>query len=850
MMDPMQPATRMHRLQHYAQRVMLLQNRIPELQVLESFIGWQGHLSVLDKTAMQWKHQHHSKKRTPTWPRMVQTTGDVNVVAQWRPTHVVHFAAAAAAPSMNHGDENDRESRLSNAFQIQSSLVGLEQVLASVAATAPHTRRPHVVFATTTTSIPVEGNGDVMVKRHARRSLKDHLADMQVILAMAYHDRYQVQSVHVQLPNAMLGPHSTLEQLFHQSSSTSSTAAAMDTAHQQLDVVYTNDVAKAMIAAMQFRSAQPATFAIGSSVTSDTTATTDDRPSVLFSPQELKKLHLSLVAATNSTGSLDPRVLAATKTRRNNKEAYTRASSYLGWSPQTSLEETLLRTHAWSLDYKRQEAQNQWMILPSAAAQHASKNQTGDEFLNRHAVYRCAANDWACHASPQFMPCASECSYREQCTSSSLDGDLISVSKESSEGCDIVLYTQHWGSHVKDLALKSEYMEDGNPLICNYAFVSRDSGLVKSVIDKVPDNELERFGVITLANDSKANIQEQKLDKLNGRLLYRGWILLWTSTNQAISNTDSSLLKLSPGRFFAEEVKFALYIEHTLPVAPTSRDIRYLVNQMHRDPLPTRAQKTKKPEVKYKLPSEPERRAIILMPQLRMQDSKKSKARDIPSDVSRKLSIKTAAKYMRYEQSVHRESVGMKRQREFYDALLKLINGAAKDYFHPPEEPVYRITFADYWVRTRWVLHDLKLPESRQLRCEWFQEHLQWSSSADSSSLDQLSFAAVMAKRELQRRTLLQEPDDLVLHKLWSLIDTKTKLTDAFEWHPAYFPSANNTRQDFDTQSLYKLNRLAYHSFDVLPPDKKRNTGGRRPALYVRIISDRAMSWARKTWNR
>jgi hypothetical protein len=718
----------------------------------------------------------------------------------------------------------------------------LEQVLASVAATTPHTRRPHVVFATTTTSNSIQ---DGEMKQHAGRPLTDHLADMQVLLAMAYHDRYQVQSVHVQLPNAMLGPHSTLEQLFHQSSSSSS--SAVDAA-QQLDVVYATDVAQAMIAAMQLRSAQPATFALGS-----TTTTTDDRPPVLLTTPELKKLHASLLAATNSTGPLTSRGLeSTTTTRRNNEEAYTRTLSYLGWSPQTSVEETLLRTHAWSLEYKRQEAQNQWMILPSAAAQKAYKNETGDEFLKRHAINTCAANNWACHASPQFMPCASECSYREHCTTSGLDGDLASISQESSEGCDIVLYTQLWGSHVEDLALKSEYMEDGNPLICNYAFVSRDSGLVKSVIDKVPDTELERFGVVTSARDSKASLEEQKLDKLNGRLLYRGWVMLWTTANQPVSNADKSLLKLSPGRFFAEQVKFALYIEPNLPVAPTSRDIRYLVNQMHRDPLPTRAQKTKKPEAKYKLPPEPERRAIILMPQLRMQDSKNSKARDIPSDVSRKLSIKMAAKYMRYEHSVRRESSGMKRQREFYDTLLKHVNGASKDFLHPPDEPVYRLTFTDYWVRTRWVLHDLKLPESRQLRCEWFQEHLQWVSAADSSSLDQLSFAAVMAKRELQRRTLLQEPDDLVLHKLSSLTDTKTKLTDAFEWHPAYFPNAdnNNTRQDFDTQSLYKLNRLAYHSFDVLPRDKKRDTGGRRPALYVRIMSDRSMSWARKTWNR
>jgi nucleoside-diphosphate-sugar epimerase len=831
MVDPMQPATRLHRLQHYAQRLMLLQNRLPDFRVLESFVGWQGDLSILDKAAELWKRGNNDK-RIPTWPRLMQTTGDVNLFALWKPTHVVHFAPPTSSSSSS-ADSRDENSELSNAFQIQSSLVSLEQVLAS-AATTPHTSRPHVVFATTTTSSS---------STHGR-SLTDHLADMQLILAMSYHDRYQVQSVHVQLPNAMLGPHSTLNHLFHHSTSTAEAATT-----QQLDVVYAADVAQAMIAAMQFRAAQPTTFALGSNARDSTAATTGDAPLVLLTTPQLKQLHESLLAgASNSTGHLTSRALAVPTTRRKNEESYTRASSFLGWSPQTSLEETLLRTHAWSLDYERQEEQNQWMIPP--AVQPGNTNQTGDEFLTDHAIKACAADDWVCHASPQFMPCASECSYREQCTPSGLDGDLVSISKESSEGCDIVLYTQLWGSQVKDFDLKSEYMEDGNPLICNYAFVSRNSSLVKSVIDNVPDTQLLRFGVTMSVGQTITSLDEQKLEKLNGRLLYRGWVLLWSTSQRPVSDTDSALLKLSPGRFFAEQVKFALYVEPTLPVAPTINDICFLVKQMHRDPLPTRAEKTTKPQLKFKLPSEPERRAIILLPQLRMQDSKNKKGRDIPSELSRKLSIKMATKYMRYELSVRRESIGMKRQREFYEKLLQHINGATRNFLHPPDEPIYRISFTDYWVRTRWVLHDLKLPESRQLRCEWFHEHLQWSSAADSSSLDQLSFAAVMAKRELQRRTLLQEPDDVTLHKISSLIDTKKKLTDAFEWHPAYFPSTDKSRQDFDTTSLYKLNRLAYHSFDVLHPDKNRTAGGRRPALYVRIISDRLLSGARKTWNR
>jgi hypothetical protein len=75
-------------------------------------------------------------------------------------------------------------------------------------------------------------------------------------------------------------------------------------------------------------------------------------------------------------------------------------------------------------------------------------------------------------------------------------------------------------------------MDEGDPLICNFAFVASESPLVETVIHKVPDSELGKLGfevTAELANrPCPGGIKQAKFENLNGRLLYRGWILIWT----------------------------------------------------------------------------------------------------------------------------------------------------------------------------------------------------------------------------------------------------------------------------------------------------------------------------------
>jgi hypothetical protein len=86
------------------------------------------------------------------------------------------------------------------------------------------------------------------------------------------------------------------------------------------------------------------------------------------------------------------------------------------------------------------------------------------------------------------------------------------------EGCDVVLDTQAFGKDVEDLALQSECIDEGDVLICNFAFVSSSSKLVESVIQKVPNAEVANMGAAPRPEDLLGKvvaIHERKVEKLN-----------------------------------------------------------------------------------------------------------------------------------------------------------------------------------------------------------------------------------------------------------------------------------------------------------------------------------------------
>ena len=215
------------------------------------------------------------------------------------------------------------------------------------------------------------------------------------------------------------------------------------------------------------------------------------------------------------------------------------------------------------------------------------------------------------------------------------------------------------------MGLHAEYMDDMNLdddelLVCNFAFVPREPKLVGSVSAKVPSDQLSKLGIKPESTDASSKATTTgKLDGLNGRLLYRGWVLIWIPDGKMPLNAmDQSLLKISPTKFFYPGVKYGVFVEENFSVSPNLEDVLFLVDELKRRSFPDRSLKKEEKvdtpdgvvlkKIKYRIPKEPPRRATILFAPLRYPNLDDPTVQQYRNG-NRKLSIYDAVKFMRFE---------------------------------------------------------------------------------------------------------------------------------------------------------------------------------------------------------
>jgi nucleoside-diphosphate-sugar epimerase len=784
-------------------------------------------------------------------------TQEIDIVASLTPTHIVHFASHDPALFRNsdpewkntqspyiramaaHTDsekledtENTEDSTTyynPSLFSLRSSLLSMEQILASIAA-ASLNDRPHFLYASASTSPSLHSS-----RNEAEQVMHTSSRRMDEVLADYYYQRHGVSSIGLRLPNTVYGPwshpESDLYQLLDQSvreiaavnaTSNSIVEAAISSPESEyLDFLHVHDLIDAVIAAMQYRPpvSKPAIFDLRSG---ETVSLRQIRDSV---KQIIDPNSSSIKIASQSYNGNDF-ISEREKLKRT-----------LGWVPRISLAEGLTRTVAWHMD----------RVFPYGQPLHSSFNLTlsyeiepGDRILLRHSHSTCDSTDYICHGSRSFLPCASECSTRQKCTPTAFDA-LIPMVNDLTEGCDIVLYTHNFGNDATDLVLQSEYIEESHPQVCNFAFVRGNTKLVDTVIQKVPESELGRLGFEMTPEDENqpGGILARKHDKLNGRLLYRGWILIWTKdAPEELSTAEQFLLKLSPGKLFHQDVKSAVFIDQGFGVSPRADDILFLVHEMNRVPWHSRIVKRKtRPKAKFLLPAEPQRKAVIFLSEMKKQDS--SEAERLSSE--EKITTYEATRFMRYsngEEPLGKEPPEIKLQREFYDRVRASIN---PDHARGPSDPLHKFEL-NHWVRTRWVAHDMVHEESRQLRCEWYKEHVFWE-----SDLDQLSFAYVMQKLELDRKLDHNEPDETAQKQLSERTEMKKLLSDTFEWHALKTPQ-NKLYSPYEEMQILPYDMDNTEERELLSDAAEEMEDGPNMPLFVRVISDRIMAYARKSW--
>jgi uncharacterized protein (UPF0147 family) len=775
--DLMYPNTVAHRLTLIQERLALLTAAIPKL---------------------------HKPVKLPFMGILPRSKGedseDFGIWTDMQPTHIIHLASYT--PDQYAVVPDNDLSPYVNAtwFARQSAWWGLEQLLEGMRTLLV---KPQFLYVTTN-SPNVHWKATQAVEQVLVRTYE--MAATSVKLPQLYGEWDIAGSiVHDMIENVVQGE------------------ASEPRSSTTLSLLHVDDAVDAVLGALQYQPAQPVAIDLTGAASPD--ISTHQLATFLASH------HLD-ATGTSPAVNIDDATAVVTSSH----------PALAGWQPQVSLAKGLIRAMAWHLH----------RLSPYGAHQRTSTTKVverTDDFLKRHGHSTCEANDWECHKSPDpYFPCLSECNTRDQCLPSVFD-DIKDLIQNVTEGCQIVLYTQALGYNVKDLALESEYMddEDLNPddkLICSFAFIPRDSPLVKTVTSKVPNDQLAKW----ISPQKDRDMHDLKLEGLNGRLLYRGWILLWVKDSTKLLNpTDRSLLKLSPSKLFHHDVERALFMEENFSVSPNLADIFFLVDQLKRRSLPKRTvNKEVRVETsfgkhivkrrKLRLPPEPHRRAAILFAPLRIpkdhQDSKMQRIRR----GEKSLKVRDAVKLMRHEWELEgRETEAEDRQREFYEKIPSYLN---QNDLRSSQEPWYQYSLR-HWVRTRWVVHDVTLEESRLLRCDWYREHLLWG-----NELDQLSFAQVMAVRELKRRIAHMEPDD----HFKSFIEQHPQLkdlTDSYEWHP----------METDMNLLYR-DPLQWNSFlpdhvaaEVEEEPTTADVDPKEPVpLFVRIISEHIMASARKLW--
>jgi len=774
---------------------------------------------------------------------------EMSWMRNFKPTHVVHLASysmdvyndALSDPKWGntHSPYVSADSALLSAddenwqmanpyfYPLRSGMVSMEQLLHTITE-IPEKEQPQFLYASnpTKSNNPLDKH-DVLF--HAMKSIDELLADV-------YHSQNEhgLPSIGLRLPISIYGPWghagSTTHDILVRSIEERSNKLELETIlsnegrttnerSDNLDLLFVDDAVDTIISALQYRSDKPTTV----TVPSERTITTED---FSLAVQSLLRRNVSDEIMGKDTDKIPS---------ENSKEQ----SLILPKTEQTPLKYGLAKSIAWHID--RLSPFGTPPTEDVDVPMDTEHFESGDEFLQRHEVETCEPHDIDCHKNNNYLPCSSECNIHQKCVPSIFD-ETRELVYDVSEGCEIVMYTQMLGYNVEDAELVAEYMDDGDLsddelLVCNFAFVPRESDLVSLVTGKVPSEQLAKFGIEPRASDrSRKDLRERTLDTLNGRLLYRGWILIWVKDGmRELSTPDASLMKLSPSKFFHPSVKYGLFVEENFKVSPNLDDVLFLVDQMHRRKLETRSlkkeEKTETPhgtitkKIKINIPEEPQRQAAILLAPLRVPNIDDPIVKQY-REGDRKLTILRASKFMGYEvgyQPGEKESPSLRRQREFYERIPTFINKNAE--MRSKIEPWYRFS-PKHWIRSRWVLHDFTLEEARLLRCDWYQEHVQWG-----NDLDQLSFAKVMGMRDLKRRIIQQEPDDHVK----SLLEERPELhdlTDFYEWH-----SLGTDVKELYREPVRGKPGAGDYSIDETP-------------LSVRIMSERVMDISRKIWNK
>lgn len=346
---------------------------------------------------------------------------------------------------------------------------------------------------------------------------------------------------------------------------------------------------------------------------------------------------------------------------------------YLNFEPKVYAKTGIAKLLAWHLN--EYHSHGTWYPRLTNEVENIRRIESGYQLLKREAIPLCEGSIF-CQRGLKVLPCASECSDDLMCTNTGFDE---SQSKTLTKDCRNVIYTSFYDPNIETIKMKIPISQGGT--FCNIAFVPQNS---KFVMRNPEIKEYNGWKIVTI-----------DLNNDNARGLDKKW-----------------LPKLSPGKLFHPQVRYAIYLQDNLQEAPKLDDILFIKDFMNED----------KKEV------------MILLSALELNSKDPQTKAMSTLEAKEKISEYRKLKTTVEKQALHRRMV-------LYQQVMMILNRCE---FSPRCHQMYKYKLR-HWVKTKWIVHDLQSNDAKNLRCDWYKEQTKFD-----DNFDEISFAHVMAEKDIE----------------------------------------------------------------------------------------------------
>eukprot|EP00984_Skeletonema_dohrnii_P002091 scaffold698_cov115-Skeletonema_dohrnii-CCMP3373.AAC.5 len=661
----------------------------------------------------------------------IRMESEFDVIDRFNPTHIVHLMGLEEGRGeySDFGDIDDvspySAGGYSSMMRRYQNLVSMDQILASIARFKREQgskAQPQLVYVSSTevedqSGVPLVGGMQGMI---GKATVYGSCSLLKEVLASYYHRRHGVDSVGIRL-STIYGPfarpgsllHDLAERTVHSAAGNNGDKYALETMWKRREGAEDGALEQIAYSRDLAQAFVAAMQFRGDRINGPALMQLGSKDT--NSMKDIERKMSGYLPTPTKTSEPDQ---IAEKTSEVSTALVTTSNSL---SISDSDIKRNLHLLGWSHSTETQDGLRSmlaWQIMKAYPFAQPNSVSTIKEFLDASQVPYVGLSS--------TLPCASGCGWHGQCTSSVWDA-VVEESRAATAKCKHVLYTVDLSSDLAELNEKPATSKDEKDF-CKIAFISSTSALAKQ-------NKDSQWTIITINGDEST-----------------------------VTEAELSLAKLSPTMLFGDKVNHAFYADHRRLKASTD-DAMTAIQSMKVDSVKEKTRVILKENAKVKkfwLLPRPKRHSIMFTSRLNTPkghdvNSASAHASFVMSNFGVKMTKQIQKQIQFYQHASHLVR----------NSLLRSTNYA---------KYVIDNNFPFEYIRSNWLLHDLKSAEGHQLRCEIYEEHVTWG----NQNMEDFSMAFVLAKRSamMQLGKMLETPDS------------------PGDWYPLLVPKKTKDKED------------------------------------------------------